>query len=445
MINSDGTQMGDVLDFARRLGDLLDVPLLAVAPQQQYPHAPEFYYPSGQREALSSTNNRAQLARWRPGHAIMAAYAEVETPGPGSGRHFYVAGHPEPASAHNLTGWPGVDIQSFGSLLFLPGTQRPKWSGAEYKIVFDNLEALADGGDPDGGAALAGWVAERHGNREDFEPAPLWNREAPSQRQAAYLQAMIKNMHRELSITDKGGRNQRVYNAALKIGNFIAGAGLNEARATAMLLDACNHKGLITEDGEKSVMASIRSGIRNGKTRPRAVLAPNGQDHESPEDDMPTDNPYRDESKRSVIITSASKIRPARVRWLWQDRLAVGTLALLAGREGVGKSILAYWLVAVITRGVLLGEHYGQPRAVMVAASEDSWEHTIVPRLIAAGADLDMVYRVEVVTSANVHSEISMPRDLHDLEQRAVEVGVVLLLLDPLMSRLSDQLDTHLC
>ena len=25
MINSDGTQMGDVLDFARRLGDLLDV------------------------------------------------------------------------------------------------------------------------------------------------------------------------------------------------------------------------------------------------------------------------------------------------------------------------------------------------------------------------------------------------------------------------------------
>lgn len=44
MINSDGTQMGDVLDFARRLGDLLDVPLLAVAPQQQYPHAPEFYY-----------------------------------------------------------------------------------------------------------------------------------------------------------------------------------------------------------------------------------------------------------------------------------------------------------------------------------------------------------------------------------------------------------------
>jgi AAA domain len=36
-----------------------------------------------------------------------------------------------------------------------------------------------------------------------------------------------------------------------------------------------------------------------------------------------------------------------------------------------------------------------------------------------------------------------MPQDLHDLEQRAVEVGAVLLVLDPLMSRLSDRLDTH--
>ena len=98
-------------------------------------------------------------------------------------------------------------------------------------------------------------------------------------------------MHRELSITGEGGRNNAVYNAALKIGSFIAGAGLDEARATAMLLDACNHNGLITDDGERSVLATIHSGIRNGKTRPRAVPASNGQDHEPPEDDMPADDP----------------------------------------------------------------------------------------------------------------------------------------------------------
>jgi hypothetical protein len=459
------------LDFARRLGVLMDVPLVVCEPSSG---KPEFHYPKGERDKISSVKNSFRLAGWKPGKAIMGVmggkvaaidvdprnggdvdrvremlatlsirvFAEVETPS--GGRHFYVAGDPELASAHDLTDWPGIDIQSYGSLLFLPGTQRPKYNGAGYKIIFEDFEALADGGDPDGGAALAGWVAEHRVSREKFEPSPPWDGKPPDRRQAAYLQAMLDQMHRDLAAMVKdSGRNNAIYRAGLKIGNFVTGAGLDERRAEKVLLDSCNHNGLIDEDGEKAVLASIRSGIRNGKTRPRAVPERNGQDHEPSDDGMPADNPYQDESKRLIIITSASKIKPARVRWLWLDRLAVGTLALLAGREGVGKSILAYWLVAAITRGVLPGEHHGQPKAVLVAASEDSWEHTIVPRLMAAGADLDLVYRVEVITSANVHSEITMPQDLHDLEQRVVEVGAVLLLLDPLMSRISDQLDTH--
>jgi hypothetical protein len=170
---------------------------------------------------------------------------------------------------------------------------------------------------------------------------------------------------------------------------------------------------------------------------------PQFEDDDNPADDPHQDRDHQDQPKRSVILTLANTIKPARVRWLWADRLAVGTLGLLAGREGVGKSILAYWLAAMITRGMLPGEHYGGPSAVLVAASEDSWEHTIVPRLMAAGADLSYVFRVEVITSDNVHSEITMPNDLHDLEQHALDVGAVLLLLDPLMSRLSDRLDTH--
>ena len=81
------------------------------------------------------------------------------------------------------------------------------------------------------------------------------------------------------------------------------------------------------------------------------------------------------------------------MRWLWTDRLALGTLALLAGREGLGKSILAYTVAAMITRGMLPGEHIGTPRAVLIAAIEDSWSRTIVPRLIAADADLDLVFQ----------------------------------------------------
>jgi AAA domain len=155
--------------------------------------------------------------------------------------------------------------------------------------------------------------------------------------------------------------------------------------------------------------------------------APDGDDHET---------------NRRLVLTMASQIRPARVHWLWEGRLAIGTLALLAGREGIGKSLIAYWLAAMITKGTLPGEYCQQPRAVIVAASEDSWAYTIVPRLIAARANLDLVYRIEVITD-DVHSEITMPNDLHELERVAAETGARLLILDPLMSRLSDRLDTH--
>jgi hypothetical protein len=145
---------------------------------------------------------------------------------------------------------------------------------------------------------------------------------------------------------------------------------------------------------------------------------------------------------RALHLTPASAIKPRPVRWLWDGRIAIGTLALLAGREGIGKSTLAYWLVAQITRGKLPGELFGKPRAVLIAATEDSWEHTIVPRLIAARADLDKVFRVAVRSVDEVYVGMNVIKDLKLLEQAAVQVDAGLLLLDPLMSRLGDQ-DTH--
>jgi hypothetical protein len=41
---------------------------------------------------------------------------------------------------------------------------------------------------------------------------------------------------------------------------------------------------------------------------------------------------------RRVVLTPAANIHPRRVRWAWQGRVALGTLALLAGPEGLGKS-----------------------------------------------------------------------------------------------------------
>jgi len=146
---------------------------------------------------------------------------------------------------------------------------------------------------------------------------------------------------------------------------------------------------------------------------------------------------------RRLRLTAASTIAPRPVRWLWEDRIPLGSLALLAGREGIGKSLGAVAIAADLTRGRLPGEHDGQPRAVIVAATEDSWAHTIVPRLMAAGADRDLIFRVDVTTAEGVDTGLSLPRDLLAVERAVREVGAALILLDPLMSRLDGQLDTH--
>jgi hypothetical protein len=202
----------------------------------------------------------------------VTVFAEVATPG--DGRHFYIAGHPDLASVHapGLDGYPGVDIQSFKTNVFLPRTSRPKYDGKGYTIVFNNLAALADGGDPVGAEIFAGWVADNRVSKpESFEPSEPWDGAPPVARQLTYLGAVLRNQHRKVAEAKPGGRNTALYNAAMACGNFIAGAGLDPADAITTLLMAANHCGLIADDGEPSVLASIRSGIHNGRTRPRAV------------------------------------------------------------------------------------------------------------------------------------------------------------------------------
>jgi hypothetical protein len=81
---------------------------------------------------------------------------------------------------------------------------------------------------------------------------------------------------------------------------------------------------------------------------------------------------------------------------------------------------------------------------VLIAAAEDSWEHTIVPRLMAAGADLSRVARIQVFNLDVLSSDqVDLPRDLERLRGLIIDESVALVVLDPLVSRLGAQLDTH--
>ena len=150
---------------------------------------------------------------------------------------------------------------------------------------------------------------------------------------------------------------------------------------------------------------------------------------------------------RRLVLTPASEIQPEPVVWAWEDdgagRIPAGSFGLFAGREGTGKSSFLIRLAAQVTKGELDGALKGDPRAVIYVAVEDSWKYTIVPRLMAAGADLTMVYRAEVQTVEGDTVTLSLPYDGKLLEVAIGEYKVALVALDPLMSAISDHLDTH--
>jgi RecA-family ATPase len=82
-------------------------------------------------------------------------------------------------------------------------------------------------------------------------------------------------------------------------------------------------------------------------------------------------------------------------------------------------------------------------RGVIYVAVEDSWKFTIVPRLMAAGADLDRAYRAEVRTAQDDTVSLSLPADNKELEAVTGQHAIAMVVLDPLMSAIGDTLDTH--
>lgn len=158
---------------------------------------------------------------------------------------------------------------------------------------------------------------------------------------------------------------------------------------------------------------------------------------------LPENEAGTEPAGRRVRLTPASQIKPRPVRWTWANRLPVGEVCLTPGRGGVGKSTFHAWVVAQLTCGTLPGVYQGTPGAAIIAATEDSWERTIVPRLMAASADMAMVYRADVVSAEGAELSLTLPADCTALAAEVERVGAALVSLDPLMSTINGTLDTH--
>jgi putative DNA primase/helicase len=156
----------------------------------------------------------------------------------------------------------------------------------------------------------------------------------------------------------------------------------------------------------------------------------------------------RQAQKQPTLVTRcAAEIEPKRIDYLWPGRIARGKHTAIAGEPGDGKSQLSVFVAAMITTGGHwpCNEGHAPVGNVLILNAEDGADDTIVPRLIAAGADLKRVHIVSAVMQEDGKGRRSfnLQADLALLEKKIAEIGsVALVIIDPISSYMG-KTDSH--
>jgi hypothetical protein len=139
-----------------------------------------------------------------------------------------------------------------------------------------------------------------------------------------------------------------------------------------------------------------------------------------------------------LMARCAADIPPEKISWLWPGRLARGKHTTIGGDPGTGKSQILIRIAAAITTGGSwpCAEGTAPPGYVVLLSAEDGAADTVVPRLMAAGADLNRVVLVDGVREESGQRAFDLQRDLGLLEGEITKLktegkDVLLVGIDP--------------
>ncbi|WP_335986500.1 bifunctional DNA primase/polymerase [Glycomyces sp. MUSA5-2] len=178
---------------------------------------------------------------------------------PSGGWHLYFA-RPDDLAARNTASKLAylVDTRAGGGYVVAPGS-------ATDTGTYDTV----NGGEP---APLPAWLADRltpadrpapAAARTVPAPARLARRERRSARLAAYLAAAINRETTAVATTAEGGRNHRLYCAAVALGQLAASGYLTDTEAAEPLTAAARAAGLTELETARTITSGLTAGAKN--------------------------------------------------------------------------------------------------------------------------------------------------------------------------------------
>lgn len=157
------------------------------------------------------------------------------------------------------------------------------------------------------------------------------------------------------------------------------------------------------------------------------------------------------ERRDRLVFSRASDVEPKPVEWLWQGRIPIGKVTLIAGEPGVNKSFLTTYLTARVSRGDPFHDEKTRhpPGTVVMLNAEDDPEDTIRPRLDSHNADASRVILVQSIVAHDKRGEpkermVSLSIDLARIDRLiACNPDCRLLVIDPLNAYLGGVKDSY--
>lgn len=119
----------------------------------------------------------------------------------------------------------------------------------------------------------------------------------------------------------------------------------------------------------------------------------------------------------TLATVPAARIPTVGLRTIWRERLILGTLNVIAGPPGAGKSSLTALMAAELSRA---------GSTLVISNAEDDPGSVTVPRLIAAGAILE---RIHVIPPDDAPL---FPAEIEALEEVLRETSIRCVFLDPI-------------
>jgi putative DNA primase/helicase len=144
-----------------------------------------------------------------------------------------------------------------------------------------------------------------------------------------------------------------------------------------------------------------------------------------------------------VQLSRGDTLTPEPVRWLWPGWLALGKLAILAGAPGTGKTTCALAMAATVTTGGYWPDGTRCPAGdVLVWSGEDDPADTLLPRLMASGADRSRVFFVGDTVEDGQRRPFDPSNDTPALLAAARKLPALrFILVDPVVSAIAG--DSH--